>query len=332
MTDRWGITFPLDGLPLPAHREVLQRAEGWGYTDAWTAEVEGNDAFTPVALAATWTTQLRLGTAIANVFTRGPALLAMSVAATAEVAGDRFCLGIGSSSPAIIEGWNGMKLHRPLERVRETVAFLRSALSGEKAANESLGVSGFRLSRRFATPPPIFIGALQEKMLALAGSVGDGVILNWLAVDDVPKSVEIVRKAAKDAGRDPNDVEIACRIFVLPEADDSIVSFVGRRAAAAYLSTPVYSAFHQWLGRGEMLQPMLDAWQAGDRKAALELIPEKLLGELIITGSRRECVDKLEAYCRAGVDVPILALLPSTPDTAKLGERNVEMLQALGRG
>ena len=76
--DRWGLTFPLDGVPLPAHREVLREAESLGYTDAWTAEVDGLDAFTPVALAAAWTEKLRLGTAIANVFTRGPALLAQT--------------------------------------------------------------------------------------------------------------------------------------------------------------------------------------------------------------------------------------------------------------
>ncbi|MCH7522729.1 MAG: LLM class flavin-dependent oxidoreductase, partial [Chloroflexi bacterium] len=90
MTDRWGITFPLEGVPLLEHREVLQEAERLGYTDAWTAEVDGTDAFVPLALAASWTSELRLGCAIANVFTRGPALLAMEAAAVAEAAPGRF--------------------------------------------------------------------------------------------------------------------------------------------------------------------------------------------------------------------------------------------------
>ena len=331
MTDRWGFTFPLDGLPLSAHREVLQQAESWGYTDAWTAEVDGSDAFAPLALAAAWTTQLRLGTAIANVFTRGPALLAMQAAAVAEAAPDRICLGIGSSSSAIVESWNGAKLQRPLERVRETVAFLRAALSGEKATSEALGVRGFRLSRQFATPPPIYIAALREKMLALAGSVGDGVILNWLAPADVPKAIGVAKEAAKSAGRDPDALEVACRIFVLPEADDSLVRLVTRRVAAAYLSAPVYSAFHEWMGRGELLRPMLDAWHGGDRRAALELIPDSVIEAIFVLGSRRECLDKIEDYCRNGVTVPILALLPTALDPQELGEKNVSILQALGR-
>lgn len=331
MTDRWGFTFPLDGLPLSAHQEVLQQAEAWGYTDAWTMEVDGTDAFVPAALAGAWTENLRIGTAIANVFTRGPALLAQSAVSVAEAAPGRFCLGIGSSSPAVVEQWNGVPLRRPLERVRETVAFLRSALSGEKTTNETLGVSRFRLSRRFAPPPPIFVAALRERMLALAGSVGDGVILNWLGADDVPRTVEIARKAAKDAGRDPDALEVACRIFVMPNADDNIVRLVARRAAAGYLSTPFYSAFHEWLGRGELLKPMLEAWHGGDRKTALELMPDQVIEDLFVLGSTKECLDHLDAYCRNGVTVPVLAFLPTSLEPGDVGKRNVALLKELAR-
>ena len=328
---RWGLTFPLDGLPLPAHAEVLREAEGRGYTDAWTAEVDGSDAFVPLALAAAWTKELRLGTAIANVFTRGPALLAMTAAAVNEVAPGRFCLGLGASSPAIVENWNGARLERPLERVREVAAFLRAAFAGEKAASEALGVRGFRLSRRFAEPPPIFIAALRERMLALAGSVGDGVIINWLSPADVPKVVTVAREAAKAAGRDPDSLEVACRIFVLYWGNEQIARYGARRALAAYLTTPVYSAFHRWLGRGEALRPMLEAWRAGDRAAAVQLVPDELVEQLFVIGSKRECLDKIEAYCRAGVTLPILNFTPLTPDPREQAAQTVEMLRELAR-
>src|SRR3990172_5059058 len=146
VVDRWGLTFPLEGLPLSDHREALQEAERLGYTDAWTPEVNGADAFVPLALAAAWTRDLRLGTAIANVFTRTPALLAMQAAALSEAAPGRFCLGLGTSSPAIVENWNGVPLRRPLRGVGEVVAFLRLALAGEKVSMSggSFEVSGFR--------------------------------------------------------------------------------------------------------------------------------------------------------------------------------------------
>ncbi len=329
--NRWGLTFPLDGVTLPAHRELLPEAEGLGYTDAWTAEVDGADSFVPLALAAAWTRDMRLGTAIANVFTRGPALLAMTAAAVNEAAAGRFCLGLGASSPAIVENWNGIELRRPLERVREMAAFLRAAFAGEKVSSEALGVRGFRLSRRFAAPPPIFIAALRERMLALAGSVGDGVIINWLSPADVPKTVNVAREAAKSAGRDPTALEVACRIFVLSPAQEGVARLVARRALAAYLTTPVYSAYHQWLGRGDALRPMLEAWRAGDRRAAVEMVPDQVIDDLFVIGDKRECLDKIEAYCRNGVTLPILNFVPTTLDPREQAAQSMEMLKELAR-
>src|SRR6266566_9574714 len=93
---RWGITLPLPGIPLADQREIVAGLPGLGYTDAWSAEVNGADAFTPLTLAAQWADGLRLGTAIAGIFTRGPALLAMSAATVASLAPGRFVLGIGT--------------------------------------------------------------------------------------------------------------------------------------------------------------------------------------------------------------------------------------------
>jgi probable F420-dependent oxidoreductase len=326
---RWGITFPLDAIPLSAHREVLLEAERLGYTDAWTAEVDGADAFTPVALAAAWTEQLRLGTAIASVFTRGPALLAQTAAAVAEAAPGRFCLGIGASSHVIVENWNGVKLERPLERVRETLAFLRAAFAGERAASEALGVRGFRLGRRPAEPPPVFVAALRKRMLELAGSMGDGVIINWLGANDVPKVVAVAKEAARAAGRDPDALEVVCRIFVIATDNQDISRFIARRAIAGYLTTPVYSAFQRWLGRGESLRPMQEAWLAGDRQGATELVPDQAIEELMVAGSPQACLDQIEAYVRAGVTVPVLNLAPVAADRKEMGERNVAAMREL---
>jgi probable F420-dependent oxidoreductase len=330
--DRWGLTFPLDGVSLPDHRELLPEAERLGYTDAWTAEVDGLDGFTPIAVAALWAQELRFGTAIANVFTRGPALLAQQALAIAEVAPGRFCLGIGSSSPAIVGNWNGVAFERPYSKVRDTLAFLRSVFAGERAASEALRVRGFRIARRFAEPPPIYVGALQERMLRLAGSAGDGVIINWLAPADVPKVVAVAKDAARAAGRDAGALEVVARIFVVPNADDAIVRFIGRRAIAAYMTTPVYSGFQSWIGRGDVLRPMQEAWQAGDRQSATELVPDQVIDDLFVTGDAKACRDKIEAYVAAGVTVPVLNFMPTTADPKELGKSNIAAMRALGPG
>ncbi len=328
---RWGLTIPLEGIPLSAHGEILREAEAKGYTDFWSAEVDGLDAFVPLAVAAAHTRQSYLGTAIANIYIRGPALLAMSAAALEEAAPGRFILGLGVSTRVIVERWNGTRLDKPMARLRETVHLIRSVLQGERANSELLGVQGFRLSRRLAQAPPIYIAALREEMLRLAGEVADGVIINWLSPQDVPRVVAVAREGAKRAGKDPQSLQVACRIFVLPPLPDEALRAIGKRVAAAYLTAPVYAQFHSWLGRGAAIKPMLEAWQAGDRKGALELIPDSLLEELFVFGSPKECLDKVEAYCRNGVTIPILYLTAVGQTPQEQGAMALRMLRELAR-
>ena len=329
--ERWGLTFPMDGVSLSAHKEILRQAESLGYTDAWTMEVDGIDPFVPAALGLSWTERLRFGTAIANVFVRGPATMAQAAAGVNEVAGGRFVLGIGASSPAIVENWNGIGFRKPYTRVRETLAFLREAFTGERVSNEILGVRGFRLRRRFADAPPIFVGALQEKMLALAGSAADGVIINWLAPYDVPKVVAIAKEAAQQAGRDPDALEVVCRIFVIPTEDENVSRFIARRSIAGYFTTPVYGAFHRWLGREESLGPMQEAWDAGDRKKATELVPDEVIDGVFVMGSPQACLEQIEEYCKNGVTVPVLNFIPTAADPGELPDLHLKTMRELAR-
>jgi probable F420-dependent oxidoreductase len=300
---RHGITVPFEGIPLAEHRSWFEELETLGYTDVWSAEAGGNDAFTPLALAAAWAPSLRLGTAIVPVFTRGAATIAQSVAALCQAAPGRFALGIGTSSDVIVEQWNGIPFVKPYHRVRDTIRFLRAALAGEKvtAEYETFSVRNFRLGVAVPEMPPILVAALRPGMLRLAGSEGDGAIINWLSADDVRTVVPHVGE----------DKEIVARIFVLPTTDRDLVELVGRRAIAAYLNVPVYAKFHEWLGRGEMLEPMWQAWQAGDRKAATEAIPSALLDELIVHGTTEDIRAHLARFAANGVTTPAPAILGS---------------------
>ena len=247
---RWSLSVPLDGFTLAEHGPLAREAEQLGYTDAWSFEVDGIDCFTPLAAVAL-ATRMRVGTAIANVYTRGPATLAVSAAGLAELAPGRFCLGIGAGSQPIVETWNGGRFERPATRVREMAQILRRALAGERVVfrGETLAVDGFRLTRPPAEPVPIHIAALRPGMLRVAGEVGDGAIINWLAADDVPRSVQVVREAAQKAGRDPDSVEITARLLINVDPPSPASDLAVRRQVAGYLNVPVYRAFHEWLGR-----------------------------------------------------------------------------------
>jgi len=301
------MTVPLPG-HLHAQREQLAELADLGYTDIWSAESDGADAFTPLALAAAWEPRLRLGTAIVPAYTRGPACMAQSVAAMADAAPGRFAFGVGSSSNVIVERWNGIPFQEPYKRVRDVVRFLRDAFTGEKVSRQydTFSVEGFRLGVRPEVTPPILVAALRERMLRLAAREGDGAIINWLSADDVTKVAAIVRAERPDA-------EVVARIFVCPSADAEKVREGARRAIAAYLNVPVYAEFHRWLGRSDVLGDMWAAWSAGDRKAALAAIPDHVVDELIVHGPPEACRDQIARYFDNGVSTSSLALMPLAP-------------------
>lgn len=305
---RYGMSIPFD-LPLHQHREIFREMVDIGYTDFWSSESNGTDGFTPLALAAAWAPEARLGVAIIPAYTRGPALMAMSVAALAEAAPGRFVMGLGTSSNVIVERWNDIPFERPYYRARDMIRFLRKALAGEKIDEsfDTFRVRGFRLGRKLESPPPILLAALRQGMLRLAGREADGAILNWLSPEDVRTVVPYVHEGGPGK-------EVAARIFVCPTADRQTALGIGRRAIGAYLNVPVYAAFHEWLGRGDQLRGMWDAWKAGDRQLALERIPDEVVDAVIVNGSPGACRERIEEYVEAGVHTPALALMHSGED------------------
>ncbi|NUU21505.1 MAG: LLM class F420-dependent oxidoreductase [Streptomycetaceae bacterium] len=309
---RYGITVPLNA-PLSEHPRLVRELAEAGYTDIWSAEVDGLDGFTPLTVAALAEPSVNLGTAIVSPYTRGPATLAMTAASLADLAPGRFHLGVGAASQLIVESWNAAEFDRPYHRVRDTVRFLRAAFTGEKVTEqyETFAVRGFRLTRPPQIPPRILVAALREGMLRLAGREADGAIINWLSADDVRTVVPHVH--AGGPGK-----EIVARIFVCPFDDPVLVRSIGRRMITSYLNVPVYADFHRWLGRGETLKPMWDAWAAGDRKKALELVPDELVDDLIVHGPPDRCRAHIQAYADAGVTVPVLAVIDPRPDADPL--------------
>jgi len=311
---RYGMTIPFDG-PLHSQRHRFEELAELGYTDLWSAEAMGPDGLTPLALASVWTPTLRLGTAILPAYTRGPALMAQSVAAMASAAPGRFVCGIGSSSNIIVERWNAIPFEDPYKKVRDTVRFLRAALTGEKITHDydTFSIKGFRLGIDLEEPVPILVAALREGMLRLAGREADGAIVNWLSAADAAKVTSIVRDQNPTA-------EVVARLFVVPTADPDVARAVGRFAMAAYLNVPVYRAFHEWMGRSDALADHWQLWGVGDRKAALDQIPDEIVDQLIIHGGPDEIRRHIARYTDNGIDCPALMLIP-TP--------GVDMLQAV---
>ncbi|GAB3441107.1 hypothetical protein GCM10027436_25260 [Actinophytocola sediminis] len=141
-------------------------------------------------------------------------------------------------------------------------------------------------------------------MLRLAAQEAEGVITNWLAATDVPKIREVIG---------PN-IELVSRVFVCPTRDADVARRIGRRMISSYLTVPIYTIFQEWLGRGDVLRPMLEAWGNNERKKANEAIPDSVVDELIIHGSPEVCGEKIRSYYDHGLDTPVITLLATGTD------------------
>ena len=302
---RWGLTIPNIGTPLLDHADLVRQLPQWGYTDAWSAETSGTDAFVPLALASTWEPTLRLGTAIVPAFTRGPALIAMSAATMAAAAPGRFVLGLGTSSPVIVGNWNGMSFDQPYKKARDVLRIVKQALAGERVDGtfDTVTIKRFKLEQAPARPPAVMLAALRPQMLRLAGREADGAILNWLASYDVAQCLDAIG----------TETETVARIFVCPTEDAAYARNLGRMLISTYLTVPAYAAFHEWLGRGGKLREMHEKWAAGDRTGAGAAIPDDVVDDLVLHGSPESVRDQVRAYQDAGLTTPVIAMLP-TPD------------------
>ncbi|HEX5929351.1 MAG TPA: LLM class flavin-dependent oxidoreductase [Solirubrobacterales bacterium] len=303
MSQRWGLTLPLPGISLADHEEHVKRAEGAGYTDLWSGETAGPDGFTPLALSAAWTERARLGTGIVGVFQRGPALLAQEAAALASASRGRFVLGLGSSSDRIVEGWNDIPFEKPLSKVRETLDFLQAALAGERTS------TGFKLESPPAEPVPIVLAALRGKMLDLAVERAGGAFTNFLPLGGLPKVTAQLQGA-------PEGFELLCRFFCIPGEREQVEP-LARFMFSSYITVPVYTNFYRWLGYGEEIDPMIAAWEGGDRQAAAAAAPWELIEDMFVFGTPEQMQERLAEFVAGGVTLPILTPIV-TPD--RLGE------------
>jgi alkanesulfonate monooxygenase SsuD/methylene tetrahydromethanopterin reductase-like flavin-dependent oxidoreductase (luciferase family) len=144
-------------------------------------------------------------------------------------------------------------------------------------------------------------------MLELAGREGDGVILNYVTPEDLPRVIPHVKKYG-------DDKEIAARIYVCPTPDAARVHAIARASIAAYFNVPTYRAHQEWLGRGPLLAAMWEAWGRGDRRGALAALPDEVVDGFYIHGPAEHCRERIEAYREAGLDTPIIGLVEEAMD------------------
>ena len=296
------------GLPPPRIGQLAAAAEQAGFGSVFVAEGHG-DALALCHPVAAATSRVLVGTAVANAALRPPVLAAKTAAQLDHASHGRFALGLGTAN-AIMNGRFGIPPFSALPMIEEYVAVVRAVLRGE-----AHGYAGqvFRTGMVPLDSPvlradlPAYLAAMGPRMLALAGRIADGVILNLMSPDQAGRAAAIVRAAAKDAGRDPGSVPVTCVIHLCMSDDAEAAAAAAKTVVPRYVLHP---AVPPLFGTGPWLEQVRKLTLAGDRAGASEQVPQDVADGFVAHGDASACAARIDEYRAAGVDLPVLFPMP----------------------
>jgi probable F420-dependent oxidoreductase len=301
---------PVQTLGVPFQLDLARDAERLGYSSFWVAEANAAEAFAVLGAVGVAAPALGLGTGVLALQLRTPPLAAMAVATLQSLAPERdVFLGIGISSPVVAGQWHGAAYgDRPLAQMREYVTLVRECLAGEAVTfdGDFYSVKRFRLGLRLGERrPKIVIGALNPGMLALAGEIADGVLLNYLPASHVPWSVEQVRRGG--------DAPIYAYVHT-GVTDRDRYAEAARRDLFSYAVVDAYANMFRRAGYADAIDDLRERHAARDREGAVAAVSDAMVDGIQIMGDHAHVRDSVQAYVDAGVDVPIVFPLPWAED------------------
>ncbi len=319
-------------LPMGAIPDLARAAEDSGFDCAWGGEANNKDPTVMLAAAAAVTRRLELGTAVCHMLGRTPVSMALHAAGLDELSGGRFRFGLGISNPTIA-GWHGVAFDHPLERIREYLEIVESALRGDKLDFEGrfYHARGFKLAFKPSEHRiPVYLAAFGPRMSRLAGRSSGGVLINMANPGEIRRIVENVREGARSAGKDPDALEIICKLRCCVARDRAAARQALGRVLTYYALADYYRDLLGRMGFGEEVAAIRDAWRAAGFRAAAGRVTDRLLDGLpLVAGeSVAEVLEQVKAYGDAGATRVILPYVPCTEDVAAEVR---EFIRAFGR-
>ncbi|MFG1793195.1 LLM class flavin-dependent oxidoreductase [Nocardia sp. NPDC049149] len=303
---------------LPGAVEFAMAAEEAGASSLWVAEVWSYDALTGLAYLAAKTSSIRLGTFVVQLGSRTPALLATSALSMHELSDGRFDLGIGVSGPRVMEGWHGVRFHRPVQTTRETIEIIRTVSRAERLEHPGAiyplplpdGPGRALQPMVRAAHVPIYNAAMGPQNLRLTGELADG----WLGNAFIPEAAEVfldpLREGAIQAGRTLADLDLVAPVAVEITEDEQATARAIDKHAEGYAFTigamgvggrNFYNDAFTRLGFGTEVEKVVQLWQSGDKDAARRAVPREL-GELTnLLGTPDRIAERLRRYRSAGI-------------------------------
>jgi len=329
---RLGISFGYQdwGVGLPGAIALAQEADRLGYESGWVAEAYGTDAITPITWLLAHTERLKMGTAIAQLPARAPAMTAMTAATLDMMSDGRFLLGLGASGPQVSEGWYGEVYGKPLGRTREYVEILRKVWAREAPLEHhgehydipytGPGASGLGKPLKIIVHPraggiPIYIASIGPKNVELTAEIADG----WLPIFYSPTKSDAVwgeslaRGFAKaGGGKVFADLDVAATVSVLVGDDVAALRDKVKPMVALYVGgmgakgKNFYNDLACRYGYEGVAAEIQDLYLSGKKAEAIALVPDDLVDDTCLIGPRERIVDRLAAWRESPVSTLVV--------------------------
>jgi len=299
--------------------EVLQCSEiiSKTKTDAiWVPETWGMENFSMLGAVSAKTHSQKIGSSIINIYSRSPSTIAMGAATIDTLSNGRLVLGLGTSSIPIIGSFHGVKFEKPIQRMKECIEIIRLALSGKQINydGEIFKLNNFTLLiKPQKNKIPIYVAAINKKMVDLAWSIGDGVIFYLRPLKEMKETILKMQSKKK--------IDVTCQLITCVSDNSEEAIQRAKKTVAFYISVgDIYREFLAKNGFQNEVSGIFEEFKKSGFKSNHELVPDSMLKSLTICGTSEECKKQLTNFVDTGIDQPILQFNPigETMDSFKL--------------
>lgn len=272
----------------------------------WIPETWGMENFAMLGLASKENKFSKIGSSIINIYSRSPALIAMGASTIETISNGRLILGLGTSSVPIIEDFHGNSFESPMQRMKEYVEIIRMALRGEKInySGKIFSLKDFSLlTKPVRKEIPIYLAAINQKMVEMTWDIADGVIFYLRPKDEMKKTISKMQKKKK--------IDTALQIITCIHNDHEKATKRAKKTLSFYISVgKIYREFLQSMGYSEEIQIIYDEYKKGGLIGLEKFVPDKMIDDLCIAGTPDTAVKKLNAFRDVGIDLPIIQFNP----------------------
>ena len=272
----------------------------------WIPETWGMEVSSMLSTVSQIAKKPKIGSSIINIYSRSPTLIAMIAATLDTLSNGRFILGLGTSSEPIVQEWHGLKLEKPLQRMREYVEIIRLAVSGKKLDYDGklFQLKNFTL---LIIPPrseiPIYLAAVNQKMVDLTWEIADGIIFYLHPISELQNTIQKMQSKKK--------IDVASQLITCMSNDEEKAIEKAKKTLAFYISVgKIYREFLAKNGFKNETENIYEEFKKSGLVSNYKMVSDPMLDALVICGTPEDCRKKLERFVKVGVALPIIQFNP----------------------